>query len=179
MHRKRIKQRLTIRDITIFAALGAIMYISKLLMLWIPNVHFLGLFIAAATLTYRVRALLPLYVYIMLDGVFYGFSVWWVPSLYTWLPLWLVFMLAGKLRLPKKVKVPLYMVLCALHGLSYGTLYAPMHALMFGLNFHAMLAWIAAGLWFDIAHAVGNFAAASLIFPLSALLRKFDAQSLL
>lgn len=154
--------------------LGALMFVSRILMMAIPNVHVLGLFIAAFTLTYRVRALIPLYVFVLLDGIYFGFSVWWIPYLYVWLPLWAVFMVVGKVNLPDKVKPPVYMVLCALHGLSFGTLYAPVHALFFGLSLHGMLAWIAAGLYFDIVHAIGNFVAAVLVIPLVKLLRVLD-----
>jgi len=143
-------------------------------MQFIPNVHLLGLFIAAITLTYRVRALVPVYVYVMLEGVFAGFSLWWMPYVYIWLPLWLMFMLAGKINISKKILVPLYMVLCGLHGLSFGILYAPAQALLFGLNVKGMIAWIAAGLPFDIIHAIGDFLAATLIIPLSTLLMKLD-----
>jgi energy-coupling factor transport system substrate-specific component len=61
-----------------------------------------------------------------------------------------------------------------LHGLSFGTLYAPANALFFRLSFNGMLAWIIAGLPFDVIHAIGNFAAATLIIPLAALLKKLD-----
>jgi energy-coupling factor transport system substrate-specific component len=146
-------------------------YITQLLP---PNIHLLGLFIAAITLTYRVRALIPLYVCIFADGLFAGFSPWWVPYLYIWIPLWLMFMIAGRLNLPAKVKTLLYMVLCGLHGLSFGALYAPVQAFMFGLSFEAMITWIIAGFWFDVIHAIGNFTAGTLIIPLSALLKKLD-----
>ncbi|MCL2225127.1 MAG: hypothetical protein FWB96_09210 [Defluviitaleaceae bacterium] len=164
------------RDLTIFAMLGAMMFTSRILtMILPPNMHMLGLFIAAITLTYRKRALIPLYIFILLDGVYHGFSIWWVPYLYVWLPLWGAFMLAGKINLPAKAKAPIFMILCALHGLSFGTLYAPAQAFFFRLSFQGMIAWIIAGLPFDVMHAVGNFAAATLIIPLAALLKKLDS----
>jgi len=172
------KNKLSVRDLTIFSALSALMFLSKTILQGLPNVHLLGLFIAAITLTYRVRALIPLYVYILLDGIFTGFSLWWIPYLYVWLPLWLMFMLAGRINVPAKAQVPLCMVLCGLHGLLFGTLYAPMQALMFGLSFEAMIAWIAAGLRFDIIHAISNFAFGVLIIPLSSLLKKLDGETL-
>jgi len=168
------RAKFPIREVTVFALLGAMMFLSRVVMQWIPNVHLLGLFIGAMTLTYRVRALIPLYVYVLLEGVFAGFSPWWMPNLYIWLPLWGLFMLAGKIKRPSRIQVPLYMVLCGLHGLSFGLLYAPAQALLFGLNFKAMPAWVAAGFWFDCIHALGNLAAGSLILPLSALLKRLD-----
>ena len=72
------------------------------------------------------------------------------------------------------MKVPLYMVLCALHGLAFGIMYAPAQALMFGLSFEALIAWVIMGLSFDVMHAIGNFAAGVLIIPLSELLKKLS-----
>jgi len=146
-------------------------------MQWIPNVHFLGLFIAAFTLTYRVYALIPIYVYVLLDGVFLGFSISWVPYLYIWLPLWFLFMLYGKFEPPKALKVPVAMILCALHGFAFGLMYAPFQALAFGLSFRGMILWIIAGIPFDIIHGVGNFATGTLIIPLTTLLIKLEQNS--
>ena len=174
MHSSIRKDRLSARDIAVFSVLAAMMFLSRVGLQWIPNVHPLGLFIAATTLAYRRRALIPLYSYIMLDGVFSGFSMWWMPYLYIWLPLWGMFMLLGKLQLPAKIKAPVYMIACGLHGLSFGLLYAPAQALMFGLSVQAMIAWIIAGIPFDIAHGVGNFAFGSLIIPLSLLLMRLE-----
>ena len=68
-----------------------------------------------------------------------------------------------------------YTIVCALHGLLYGTIYAPAQALMFGLSFKGMIAWIAAGLPFDVIHGISNFAVGLLILPLSKVLRKLAA----
>ena len=77
-------------------------------------------------------------------------------------------------HMPKGVAAVVYPLLCALHGILFGVLYAPAQAVMFGLNFEQMLAWIAAGLPFDLLHSAGNFAAGLLILPLSELLRRLD-----
>ena len=166
------KNKLSVFELTLFGVYGSIMFLTKFVMQWIPNVHLLGLFIAVFTLVYRSKALIPLYVYVMLDGVVSGFSMWWIPYMYIWLPLWGAFMLVGRIRLPVKAQIPLYMVLCGLHGLAFGTLYAPLQALMFGLNFEATIAWIVAGLPFDLIHCISNTVAATLILPLYHLLKK-------
>jgi energy-coupling factor transport system substrate-specific component len=155
--------------------LGALMFAGRLAMEPIPNVHPLGLIIAATTLVFRAKALIPLYIFIVLQGLWRGFSLWWMPFLYVWLPLWGAFMLLGKCKLPVKARVPVYMAVAGLHGLTFGALYAPMHAVFFGLSFQGMLAWIAVGFPFDIAHAAGNIAAGTLIVPLAALLSKLHS----
>ena len=80
--------RLTTREITVFAMLGAVMYASKLLMELIPNVHLLGVLVVAFTVVYRKKALYPIYIYVLLNGIFCGFAAWWVPYLYVWTVLW-------------------------------------------------------------------------------------------
>ena len=164
---------LTVREMAIFAMFGALIFCSKLLMEWAPNVHFIALFIITFTVVYRAKALVPIYIFVLLTGVYGGFNLWWIPYLYIWLPLWGAAMLLPR-RMPVKVAVPVYMVVGALHGLCYGTLYAPAQALFFHLNFQATLTWIVAGLPWDGVHAAGNFAACTLVLPLAKLLCRLE-----
>ncbi len=161
----------TVREIAIFGVLGALMFISDLAMEWLPNIHLIGMFLIAATVVYRQKALYPLYVYVMLTGLFAGFALWWVPYLYVWTVLWGAVMLLPK-QMPKWLAPIVYMAVCGLHGLSFGVLYAPSQALLFGLNIKQMLAWIVAGLPFDVIHGVGNLIGGLLICPLIAILNK-------
>lgn len=162
--------KLTIREIAVFGMLGAVMYISKVIMELIPNVHLLGMFIVAYTVVYRQKALYPIYIYVFLDGMFRGFATWWIPYLYIWTVLWGAVMLLPK-KMPPKVQPFVYMVVCALHGFLFGTLYAPAHAILFGLSFQGMIAWILAGLPWDCIHGISNFFCGILIMPSVAALR--------
>ena len=75
-------------------------------------------------------------------------------------------------RMPRKVACVLYPLVCGLHGLSFGILYAPVQALMYGLSWEATKAWIVAGwLWADPMMAVGNTLAGLLIVPLVNLMQ--------
>ena len=130
----------TTREITIFAMLGAVMYASKLLMEVAPNIHLLGVFTIAFTVVYRKKALYPIYIYVILNGIFSGFAVWGVPYLYVWTVLWGAVMLLPK-HLPKKIRALVYMAVCAGHGFLFGTLYAPAQALLFGMSFQFILWW--------------------------------------
>ena len=160
---------LKVREIALFSMLGAMMYASKLVMDVLPNIHLLGMFIVALTVVYRKKALYPIYVFVFLTGLLNGFATWWIPYLYIWAVLWGATMLLPK-EMPKKVRPFVYMVVSGLHGLLYGVLYAPAQALLFGLSFEGMLAWIAAGLPFDAIHGASNFLCGALIVPLVKLL---------
>lgn len=161
--------KLTIREMTLFGMLGAVMYCSKIFMEVLPNVHLLGVFTIAFSIVYRKKALYPIYVYVMLNGLFAGFNMWWIPYLYLWTVLWGIVML-----LPKHTHKVVYILLCGAHGFLFGTLYAPAQALMFGLDFRGMLAWIIAGLPYDCVHGVANLCVGILIAPMVSLLRRLD-----
>ena len=162
--------RLTTREVAVFAMLGAIMYASKMIMEIAPNVHLLGTFVIAFTIVYRKKALYPIYVFVLLTGVYAGFATWWIPYLYLWTVLWGVTMLLPR-NIPKKMKPLVYMLVCAAHGFLYGTLYAPAQAFFFGLNFEGTIAWIIAGLPWDFVHGVSNFFCGILIMPIVRALR--------
>ncbi len=154
-----------------FSMLGAIMFCSKIVMEALPNIHLLGMLTMVYTLVFRKKALIPIYVYVMLNGLYGGFSMWWIPYLYVWTVLWGITMLLPK-NMPEKIAYLVYPVICGLHGIAFGLLYAPAQALFFGLNFEQTVAWIVAGLPFDTIHGVGNLVTGILILPLSGLLKK-------
>ena len=165
------KKHLSIKEICLFAILGALMFISKIVMEALPNIHLLGMLTMTYTVVFRKKALIPIYVYVLLNGLFAGFNAWWVPYLYIWTILWGLTMLLPK-NMSKSLKCVVYPLLCALHGLCFGALYAPVQALMFGFNLEQTLAWIAAGFTFDILHTASNFAVGLLIYPVSETLKK-------
>lgn len=162
--------KLTIREIAVFGMLGSVMYASKIIMELFPNIHLIGVFTVAFTVVYRKKALYPIYTYVVLNGIFCGFAAWWIPYLYVWAVLWGVVMLLPR-RIPKKVRPLVYMAVCAAHGFLYGTLYAPVQAILYGLSFPKMIAWIAAGLPFDCIHGISNFFCGILIAPIVFALR--------
>lgn len=168
--------KLTVKEAAVFSMLGAVMYCSKELMAFLPNVHLVGVFTVAFTVVYRKKALYPIYIFVLLSGLLAGFSAWWVPYLYIWTVLWGVTMLLPE-NMPKKVAPLVYMLICGLHGILYGILYAPAQALFFGLDFRGMLSWIAAGSVFDLVHGASNFCCAVLVIPIASLLRKAEKYS--
>lgn len=168
--------KLSVKEMAVFSMLGTMMYASKIIMEAVPNVHILGVFIIAFTVVYRNKALYPVYIFVFLTGIFSGFATWWIPYLYIWRIPWLMTMAVPQ-RLPEKVKNVIYIIICALHGYMYGILYAPAQALLFGLDFNGMIAWIMAGLPFDIVHGTSNFFTGLLIQPLVKVLKTAEKAS--
>ena len=163
--------KINLRETATFSMLSAIMLISKLLLEAIPNFHLLAVFTIAMTVVYRQKALYPIYLYVLLQGVIAGFNPWWVIHLYIWTVLWGVVML-----LPRKMKpvtaTVVYTIVCALHGLSYGVLSSLSQAPIFGLSFIQM---VIAGIPFDLVHAAHNLILGMvLIMPIIMVLRSAD-----
>jgi len=162
--------KLTIKEIAVFGMLGGVMYVSKMIMELLPNVHLLGVFIIAFKDVYKQKELYIIYTYVFLNGIFSGFAAWWIPYLYVWTVLWGAVMLLPR-KLPRKAEPFVYMAVCAAHGFLFGTLYAPAQAILFGLSLQGMVAWIIAGLPWDCMHGVSNFFCGILIMPLIYALR--------
>ena len=156
--------------------MATLMFCSKLLMEALPNIHLLGMLTMTYTVVLRKKALVPVYVYVLLNGLYGGFSMWWVPYLYIWTILWAVTMILPQ-NMPKKIACIVYPAVCGLHGFLFGILYSPAQAVMFGLDFEQTIAWIAAGLPFDLLHGVGNLIAGLLIFPVSEFLKKLFSKT--
>ena len=166
--------KINLKELATFSMLAAIMLISKLLLEAIPNFHLLAVFTIAITVVYGAKALYPIYLYAFLQGVVGGFSLWWMPHLYIWTVLWAATMLLPK-KMNKAAATIVYTVVCALHGLLYGTIYAPAQAILFGLDFKGMIAWIIAGFPFDLIHAAHNLILGMvLIMPIIMVLSKTE-----
>ena len=164
-----------LRQLIIFAMLASLMFMSKFLLEFLPNIHLLGVLTMVYTIVYRKKALIPIYLFVFMLGLYYGFNLWWIPYLYLWTVLWGITMLLPQ-RLPSKIAPIVYMTVCGLHGLAYGSLYAVFQAFAYSFNFKQMLAWIAAGIPWDITHCIGNFIAGILIYPLTKALLRLEKQ---
>ena len=173
MHASSKKRGLTVYELVLFAMLGMVMFVSKIVMEFLPNIHLLGMLTMVYTLTFRAKALIPLYIYVFVNGLYAGFAVWWIPYLYVWTILWAVTMLLPR-RMPRWLCYIVYPLVCGLHGLAFGVLYAPAQALFFHLSWDMTVAWVLAGLPFDAIHAAGNVLAGLLIVPLAELLQKLS-----
>lgn len=163
--------KLKVKEIALFSILGTVLFISKVIMEALPNVHLLGTLIVAFTIVFRLKALIPIYIYVFLNGFYAGFAPWWIPYLYVWAVLSFITLLIPR-KIPPKYSWLLYILVCGAHGFLFGTLYAPAQALMYGLNFEGMIAWIIAGIPFDITHGLSNIICGVLIMPIVNALKK-------
>lgn len=155
----------------VLAMFGALLFAGKIVFEALPNIHPVAMLIMVITVTYRVKALIPIYIFVLILGLYYGFPQWWIPHTYIWVVLWGMTMLIPQ-NIPKRIAVVLYPVVCGLFGLMFGTLYAPAQALLYGYDLAFTIKWIIAGLPYDVSHAIGNFGMGFAVYPLVSVVKK-------
>lgn len=163
-----------LREMIVLTILGPVLFLGDILCEPLPNIHLVGVLLVAVTAVYRLSALLPLYIYVFLNGLWGGFALWWIPYLYIWTVLWGMAMLVSR-HLSVRWQTGLYVAVCAAHGYLFGVLYAPAQAIMFGLNWEGLVTWIVAGVPFDLIHGTSNLLVGCLlIYPLIRVLRRLQ-----
>ena len=172
-----VSKRNALISVIVCVMLGDIMYVSDVLMEFLPNVHLVAVLIVVTTVAYRSYALISIYVYVFLNGLFSGFGPWWVGYLYIWTILWGAVMLVPR-GLGKTIKRVLYVALCALHGFAFGLLYMPTQAIFFSSDPTYLFGWWSIGfVTADLYHGIGNLIfGILLIYPLSELFLKLKSK---
>ena len=109
-------------------------------------------------------------VFLLLQGVLYGFGRWWVMYLYVW---YLLALLAWLLR--RMDYAFFWAVLSGLYGLCFGGLCAAVY--LFAKTPAFALSWWLSGLSYDALHGVGNFVLMLLLYrPLRRALQMAKKQ---
>lgn len=160
---------LPLRELVLYALLGAVMYGGKMALSFLPNIEPVSLLVILYTLSFGRKALWPIYVYVGLEFVTWGISSWSFNYLYVWL---ILFLLTRALR---HMESPLsWAVLSGSFGLCFGLLCAPVYGLMGGWGY--AVSWWVSGIPYDLLHCAGNFAMTLLLFkPCMQILQKLRA----
>ena len=150
------------------AFFAALMFSVKTALASIPNVNLNALLIILAAVYFGWRALYAVGVYILLEGLIFGFSIWWFSYLYIWPLLVVLAMLFRENDSPL-----LWAILAGVYGLLFGPLmYIGYFAVLGGWRGYAAM-WIA-GIPYDLIHAVSNFLTVLILFkPLSRIMDYF------
>lgn len=146
--------------------LSAILVLGQLGMSFLPNIEPVTPLIIIYTLVYRKQVFPIIYTFVLLEGLVFGFGIWWISYLYIWSILALIV-----LMLPKDTPPVIWSVTAGAFGLLFGALCAIPYFFSGGPG--AAFAYWAAGIPYDILHCAGNFTLTLILFkPLSRLLKK-------
>ena len=67
-----------IMDLVTMGLLAAILLVGQLGMSFLPNIEPVSALIILYTLVYKKRVFPIIYVFILLEGIIFGFNIWWV-----------------------------------------------------------------------------------------------------
>ena len=159
-------KKLTIREITLFAVLGAMTFALQVAMAPLPNIEPVSLLVMAFAVVFGWKCLYPVYVFVVMEILFYGISTWNIYYLYVWTVLALAAIAMRKATHPLA-----WALLSGVYGLFFGALCGIVDVFIGGFAYAASK-WVS-GIPFDLLHCGGNFGIALILFnPLRNLLEK-------
>lgn len=150
------------------ALCAALMLTAQVALAGLANVELVSLLVMLFALKFGRTVLYSIYVFALVEGIIYGFHIWWITYLYIWT------ILAGLTRLFRKTETTLgWATLSGAFGLVFGALCAIPYLFVGGIS--AAVAYWAAGIPFDLAHCAGNFILCLLLWkPLHRALERFN-----
>ena len=158
--------KLSIREIALFGVLAALTFGAKMVMSGLPNIEPVSLMIMIFAVVFGAKGLYPMYVYVLMEFLFFGFGLWNINYLYVWLILFAAAWLLRNMESPVG-----WAILSGSFGLCFGALCGIVDIFIGGWGY-ALTKWMA-GLNFDLWHCAGNFFIALLLFnPLRKLSEK-------
>ena len=148
----------------LFAILGAMTFAAKYIMSFLPNIEPVSLMVMLFSVVFGWKWVYPVYLYVVMEVLFYGISLWNINYLYIWA------VLAVSAMSLKNMKHPFgWAMLSGVFGLLFGALCGIVDIFIGGFGY-AVTKWVS-GIPFDIAHCAGNFVIALLLFkPMRKLL---------
>lgn len=148
----------------LFAILGAMTFAAKYVMSFLPNIEPVSLMVMLFAVVFGWKWVYPVYLYVVMEILFYGISLWNINYLYIWA------VLAVAAMFLRDMKSHLgWAMLSGVFGLFFGALCGIVDIFIGGFTY-AVTKWVS-GIPFDIAHCGGNFVIALLLFkPLRNLL---------
>lgn len=150
----------------LFAVLGALTFAAKYVMSFLPNIEPVSLMVMLFAAVFGRKWVYPVYLYVMLEILFYGISLWNINYLYIWA------LLAVAAYFLREMGHPLgWALLSGTFGLLFGALCGIVDVFIGGFGY-AAAKWVS-GIPFDLMHCAGNFVIALLLFvPLRKLIEK-------
>jgi len=159
-------RKISVRQLTLFAMLGAVMFAGKMAMAYLPNIEPVSLIVMLLAACFGWAGLYAVAVYVLLEILVFGVQLWSISYLYVWL------LLFAAARLLRRMDTPLeWALLSAFFGISFGALCAIPYWITGG--WAAAVSWWAAGIPWDLLHGAGNFVITLLLFvPLRKLMMR-------
>lgn len=154
-----------IMQIVTIGVLSAILLVGQLGLAFLPNIEIVSTLIILYTQIYKKQVFSIILIFVLLEGIIFGFGIWWISYLYIWNILALIVLIFQKID-----SAVLWAVISGIFGLLFGALCAIPYLISGGPG--AAFAYWSAGIPYDILHCCGNFALTLILYkPLLGLLK--------
>ncbi|MDD6442590.1 MAG: hypothetical protein PUG71_10905 [bacterium] len=154
------------KEIVIMGMMTAASFAGQIAMSFLPNIEIVTLLFILYTLLLGKKVFLVIYAFVLLEGIFYGFGLWWLNYLYIWTILAIVVLIFRNQQ-----SVWFWSIVSGFYGLSYGALCSIIYLFIGGIN-TAFAYWVS-GLGFDVIHCIGNVVVCLILYkPLRYVLEK-------
>ncbi len=172
----RTKSLLTAKDIALMGMMVAIIEACKFVMASLPNIELTSFWLILFTLFIGWKIVFVVPVFILIEGMIYGFGLWWVMYLYAW-PLLVLIVLVFR----KQDSVWIFSILSGMFGLCFGLLCSIPYFFIGWINGGLInglimaFEWWIAGIPFDIVHCIANFLLMMIMYrPMRNLMKHIE-----
>lgn len=164
----------TNKDVVLIGMMAAVMEVSKLALSFLGNVELVTFWVILFTLFFGRKTVYAILIFNLVEGLLYGFGLWWFMYAYIW-PLYV-----GIAWLFHKQTSRLFWVLLsAMLGFVYGALCSLVYVVIGSaengvLNgLASAFAWWVAGIPFDLVHGVSNGVLMAVLYqPVRHIMQK-------
>jgi len=151
------KRAVTAADVALVGMMVAVIEACKWAMAALPNIELTSFWIILFALVFGRRVYFVVPVFTLLEGLLYGFGMWWFMYLYAWPALALL-----ALALRRMDSALGWAVVSGGFGLLFGLLCSIPYGVVGAVDglasgLRAAFAWWVAGIPFDLIHGASNF----------------------
>lgn len=75
---------LNTKEIALMGILSALLIIGQVALGFLPNIEVVTLLVIAYTLVFGKKVFFIIYIFVLVEGLIYGFGLWWINYLYVW-----------------------------------------------------------------------------------------------
>ena len=69
--------RIHVHELLLMGILTALLFIGQVFLAFLPNIEIVSFLIILYTLVFGRKVFLMIYTFILLEGILYGFGLWW------------------------------------------------------------------------------------------------------
>ncbi len=156
------------KEVVIAAILAVILFVQQIALSYIPNVHITALLIILYSIYFKKLTLPAIFTFILLEGIFYGFGIWWFNYLYIW-PIFALICI----NFNKITSIWFWSFIALGNGLSFGALCSIPYFFIGGISMG--FSYFITGIPFDIVHGISNFLVCITLYkPLSSVFLRLE-----